>query len=409
MHNAADHQVAAKSRRPQWEVADVFRAHGSDYRQQHSLPRVHLRVMRAIETCRTAALGGHVEKCDHCGFERISYNSCRNRHCPKCQSLAKARWMENRKAELLPVGYFHSVFTLPHELNPLVLCNKKTLFDILFKAVSDTLLEFGADPKHGLGGKLGCIAILHTWDQTLQDHFHLHCLIPGGALSSDGSSWTHARKNYLFSVKALSKAFRGKFIHLLKKAFKENRLIFPGKASSLASTRMFVRLLNQLWKKQWVVYSKKPFAGPENVLDYLGRYTHRVAITNHRITAVENGVVRFRYRDRRDHEKFKFMTLAAEEFIRRFLLHTLPDSYVRIRLFGFLANKCKERCLALCRKALHYNPEPPNSSPIDSRSLLLHLTGIDLDRCPRCSQGTMYSVKILPLDTTFAPNPMDSS
>ena len=408
MHQTAD-QVAAKSRRPQWEVADVFCSCGPDYRRQHSLPRIHLKVMRAIETCRTAALGGHVEKCDRCGFERVSYNSCRNRHCPKCQSLAKARWMENRKAELLPVGYFHSVFTLPHELNPLVLCNKKILYDILFKAVSDTLQEFGADPKHGLGGKLGCIAILHTWDQTLRDHFHLHCLIPGGVLSPDGTSWTHARKNYLFPVKALSKAFRGKFLYLLKKAFKESRLIFPGKTSSFASTRMFTRLLNQLWKKQWVVYSKKPFAGPENVLDYLGRYTHRVAITNHRIAAVENGMVRFRYRDRRDHEKMKVMTLTAEEFIRRFLLHTLPDSYVRIRHFGFLANKCKERCLTLCRKALHCTQKPGNSSPMDSRSLLLHLTGIDLNRCPHCSQGTMYIVKILPLNTPSIPYPMDSS
>ena len=288
--NAIKHTVEEQTQqgRAKWEVADIFRQYGEAYRLKHGLPASHLKVMHDIEVCRTSYLGGHIEQCDSCGFERNAYNSCRNRHCPKCQALTKARWLEARKAELLPVVYFHNVFTLPHEINPIALCNKKVIFDILFKSVSETLLQFGRNPKNGLGGKLGFIAILHTWDQTLMDHFHLHCVIPSGCLSLDDSQWIAGRENFLFRVEPLSEVFQGKFIHYLEKAFEKGKLIFPGKTEPLGTSKGFKDLKNQLWAKNWVVYSKAPFAGPEQVLDYLGRYTHRVAISNHRIVEVKN-------------------------------------------------------------------------------------------------------------------------
>ena len=264
--------------RPRWEVADVFRKYGEAYRHAQRLPLSHLEVMHAIEVCRTESLGGHVERCDACGFERHAYNSCRNRHCPKCQALAKAAWLEARKADLLDVGYFHVVFTLPHALNPIALRNKKTVYDLLFRAAADTLQTFAAAPRNGLGGKIGFTAVLHTWDQQLRDHVHLHCLVPAGALAPDRSRWIHARNGFLFPVKALSKVFRGKFIASLRQAHRGARLRFPGKTASLAAPAAFGQLLNARWKKPWVVYAKPPFGGPETVLDYLGRYTHRVAI-----------------------------------------------------------------------------------------------------------------------------------
>ena len=277
--------------RPRWEVADVMRLHGEAYCRAHPPPLSHLKIMRAISVCRTPALGGHLGRCGSCGFERNAYNSCRNRHCPKCQALVKARWLEARTAELLPVGYFHVVFTLPHELNPIILCNKAVVLKILFNAVSRTLLQFGRDPRNGLGGKLGFLAVLHTWDQKLSDHFHLHCLIPAGALSPDGPPWLHAPKNFLFPVKARSRVFRGKFVDLLKKAFAQRRLIFPGRTESLGTPEGFDILLAQLYGKNWIVYCKAPFGGPQKVFDYLGRYTHRVAISNHRIKAIKDGTV----------------------------------------------------------------------------------------------------------------------
>ena len=244
------------SRKPPFEVADIFREYGVSYCDKHNLPLSHLKVIHAIEVCRTAALGGHKERCDSCGFERNAYNSCRNRHCPKCQALAKAKWLEKRKSELIPVKYFHAVFTLPHELNPLVLCNKKETFDLLFKTVPETIEQFATDPNNGLGGKIGFIAILHTWDQKLRDHIHLHCLIPAGVLASDGSRWIHTKKDFLFSVRALSKVFRGKFIDYLKKSYAKDKLIFPGTRSHLGTEVGFFDLINRLWKKEWVVYYK---------------------------------------------------------------------------------------------------------------------------------------------------------
>jgi hypothetical protein len=386
---------------PGYEVADIFRKYGEQYRSDHPLPLSHLKVMHDIEVCRTAYLGGHLEQCDCCGFQRISYNSCRNRHCPKCQTLTKARWLEARKVELLPVTYFHNVFTLPHELNPLTLCNKEVVFRILFKAVSETLMQFGANPENGLGGKLGFTCVLHTWDQTLLDHFHLHCLIPSGALSSNGDRWLSAREDFLFSVRALSKVFRGKFIDLLKQAFAKDDIIFPGAIQHLKTQEEFLKLLKQLWEKDWVVYSKKPFAGPQQVLDYLGRYTHRVAISNNRIIGIDNGQVSFTYKDRKNNDSRKVMTLKADEFIRRFLLHVLPDRFMRIRHFGFLANRSKKHNLGLCRQLLGLSPELPEVAKKTSRELMFDLTGIDPTKCPQCTRGTMIVIREFPDFSAF--------
>ena len=253
-------------------LADIFRAYGESYRRNRPLPVSHLKVMRAVERCRTAALGGHIERCDSCGYERPAYNSCRNRHCPKCQSLAKVKWLDQQKSELLPVEYFHRVFTLPHELNGLILTNKKILLSHLFKAVGETLLDFG---RTRLGGQIGLITVLHTWDPTLLDHFHLHCLVPAGALSFDQKRWSHGRKNFLFPVRALSVVLRGKFLDLLKKTFDQNQLLFVGQTAPLADPLAFKLLISALRKKPWIVYAKKPFGSPNTVLDYLGRYTHR--------------------------------------------------------------------------------------------------------------------------------------
>jgi hypothetical protein len=373
----ASDKLAAGENRQRPELADIFRQYGEDYRKTHRLPAVHRKVMRAVEVCGTAELGGHLKQCDRCGFEHPSYNSCRNRHCPKCQSLAKAKWLEKQSAELLPVGYFHLVFTLPHLLNGLILAHKKILLSLLFKAVSETLLEFG---QRRFGGTVGIIAVLHTWDQKLQDHFHLHCLVPAGALSWDHSRWINARPNFLFPVKALSVVFRGKFLDLLQQAGAKGKIETPNEK------------LQDLRHKNWVVYAKKPFGSPQTVLDYLGRYTHRVALSNDRILSVQNNQVTFSYRDRKDKDRLKSMTLDAQEFIRRFLLHVLPDGFMRIRHFGFLANRTKRHALPQCRKLLGLNPALPEIAKSSAHDLLLELTGIDLNRCPRCQTGTMIVV-----------------
>lgn len=382
--------------KPKLEVADIFRDHSEAYRANHPLPASYLKVMHDIEVCRTAYLGGHIEKCDTCGAEINAYNSCRNRHCPKCQALTKARWLEARKAELLPLTYFHSVFTLPHEINSIALCNKKVVLGILFKSVSQTLLQFGKNPENGLGGKLGFIAILHTWDQKLSDHFHLHCVIAGGALSFDNDRWIAGREGFLFHVKALSEVFQGKFIDYFQRAFANGELIFPGNTQRFGTSKGFSALIDQLWAKDWVVYSKRPFGGPEQVLDYLGRYTHRVAISNHRIINVENGKVTFQYTDRKDNYTLKDMTLEAEELIRRFLLHVLPEGFMRIRRFGFLANRCKKEKLGRCRQLLGLSPQLPKPGKKTTQELMLQLTGIDVTRCPFCKKGTMKVVGKIP-------------
>ena len=382
------------------ELADIFRAYGESYRRNHPLPVSHLKVIEAVERCRTAVLGGHIERCDSCGFERPAYNSCRNRHCPKCQSLAKLKWLDKQKSEILPVGYFHLVFTLPHELNGLILTNKKILLSHLFKVVGETLVDFG---QTRLGGQIGLITVLHTWDQTLLDHFHLHCLVPAGALSHDQMRWTPARKNFLFPIKALSLVFCGKFLDLLKSAFARNQLLFVGQTASLADPVAFQLLIKVLRKKPWIVYAKNPFGSPVHVLDYLGRYTHRVALSNDRILSAHNGEVTFSYRDRKNEDRKKTMTLDAHEFIRRFLLHVIPKGFVRVRHFGFLANRSKSH-LARCRQLLDLNPTVPTLPQRSVHELMLQLTGIDITRCPLCQKGTLVFLANLP-----AFSPWDSS
>ena len=391
------------------ELADVFRLYGEAYRQSHPLPPSHLKVMRLIEICRTTELGGHLERCDRCGHERPAYNSCRNRHCPKCQTMAKERWIEARRQDLLPVSYFHDVFTLPHELNPLVLVNKTVCFNILFRSVAETLQAFAADPRWKLQGRLGFIAVLHTWTQQLFDHFHLHLLIPAGALSIGGSHWVPAQGKHLFHYDPVSRAFRHRFLSELKEAYQNGDLAFPGTVAHLQSRPAFYALVNALYEKHWVVYSKRPFAGPQQVLDYLGRYTHRVAISNDRILSVENERVTFSYRDRSDGNRVKTATLSAEEFIRRFLLHVVPSGFMRIRHFGFLANACKQRDLARIRELLGQTEPLPEGRSETVRELMARLTGIDISRCPQCEEGTMVVVGPLPkppsLHTTYVRGP----
>lgn len=388
--------TAQADARPAHEVGDIFRLHGAAYREQHALPLHHLRVMRALEVCRTAALGGHIEQCDHCGHRRPVYNSCRNRHCPKCQALAKAQWLADRQAELLPVGYFHNVFTLPHELNDLLAANQQVLYALLFHSVAETLQEFAHDPQHGLGGQLGFVAVLHTWDQKLLYHVHLHCVIAGGALAADGSRWLPARRNYLFSVKAMSRVFRGKYLAGLQRAFAKEELVFPGRLADWASPEKFQQRLSRCWQKDWVVYSQRPFAGPEKVLDYLSRYTHRVAISNHRLRSSDAGRVTFDYRDRRDGNQLKQLTVSADEFIRRFLMHVVPPGFCRIRHYGFLGNKVKAERLQRCRTLLGQSTPTVAEAPSAAVAWLLCWTGMDVTKCPQCKEGTMVVVERLP-------------
>ena len=380
--------------RPRWELSDIFRLHGPAYRRAHRLPFDQLKAMRAIEVCRTAALGGHLDRCDSCGFEHPAYNSCRNRHCPKCPSLAQAQWLERQQGELLPVGYFHMVFTLPHALNPIALTNMRPMVHMLFRAVSETLADFARTHLHG---QLGFLAVLHTWDQTLGDHFHLHCLIPGGALSFDRNRWIRVRPRFLFHVRALSIVFRAKFLDRLDQAFQRGQLQFPGATKPLANPIAFQRLRASLKKKKWVVYAKRPFASPETVLDYLGRYTHRVAISNRRILSLDDQQVCFLYRDRKVGDQRKTMTLAADEFIRRFLLHVLPRGLMRIRHYGFMANRYKAQNLARCRQLLaSAASQTPQSEP--------RTWARPKPRpCPSCRAGTMQPIRTLP------PQPWDSS
>ena len=375
------------------EVADIFRQHGPAYRESHGLPVNHLRVMRAIEACRTAVLGGHKDKCDHCGHLEISYNSCRNRHCPKCQTLAKEKWIEARGKDLLPVEYFHVVFTIPSELNTLVLLNRKVMYDLLFCSVSETLMELANDRKH-LGAKPGVICILHTWGQNLMEHPHIHCIVTGGGL--DGGSWVSCRKGFLIPVRVMSALFRGKFLDLLQKSFKADNIVFSGSISQLKEPETFESFRRHLYNKKWVVYCKPPFDGAKGVLQYLGRYTHRIAISNNRILANQNGKVSFLWRDYADDNRQKTMTLKADEFIRRFLLHVLPHRFVRIRHFGLLANRNRKDNIALCREILADKSSPKENLKKETwQEQLLRITGIDVTICPVCQKGKMQRIEIL--------------
>jgi predicted Zn-ribbon and HTH transcriptional regulator len=374
-----------------WEIADIFRLHGESYRQTHMVSAAQAKVMDAIMVCRTAQLGGHAEQCPQCGFERYAYHSCRNRHCPTCQTFTKANWVAARRAELLPAPYFHTVFTLPHMLNPLILGNKRLLLGLLFRTASATLLQFG---RQNLGGQLGAIMVLHTWDQRLQAHFHLHALVPGGALAEDGTHWVPTHPQFLFPVKALGKVFRGKFLEAFQQPAFTHALCVNEQTAHLHTKAGFAQLLDHLYAQNWVVYAKRPFTGPEHVIEYLGRYTHRVAIANHRIVDVRDGQVRFTYRNRQQGDQLQTLTLSAHAFMQRFLLHTLPLGFVRIRHYGLLANRCKAQAVRQCRQALGHTPDPPVVRPKTVAQWMQQWTGIDITRCPQCGHQPLLRTPV---------------
>ena len=382
----------------QVELADIFRLYGDDYRRSYAVSYEQLKVMHHIEICRTAELGGHVEQCDRCAFEQIAYNSCRDRHCPKCQTLAKEQWLNDRKAELLGCSYFHLVFTLPHDLNPIILSNKKTTVNILFAAVNQSLQAFAKDPQWRLEGRLGFISVLHTWSQTLIDHFHLHCLIPAGALSFKKDRWIPARDSFLFKITSLSKEFRKRYLKLLLSAYLKDRLVFSKKTAALESKQNFQQLINSVSNTKWIAYAKRPFAGPQQVLEYLGRYTHRVAISNNRIISIDNGRVTFTYRDRQKDNEIKKMTLVADEFIRRFLLHVLPKGLMKIRYFGFLSHTNKKEQIPLIRNLIDPYATLPEKINESINEMMLRLTGIDITCCPQCKKGKMIRIRKLSIE-----------
>ncbi len=395
------------------EVADVFRTYGDDFlaRWGHVLSHQQTKAFEDIRACRTAALGGHVAQCDQCGHCAISYNSCRNRSCPKCQAAARAKWLAEREAELLPVKeYFHVVFTLPQQIAGLALQNARRIYSILFHAVAETLLTIAADPKH-LGAAIGFLAVLHTWGQNLHLHPHIHCVVPGGGISLDQSQWIACRKSFFLPVKVLSHLFRKKVLFHLRKAFQKGKLQFNGDLQSLAQPAAFEALCEQAARIEWVVYAKRPFGGPEQVLKYLARYTHRVAISNSRLISMADGRVTFEWKDYADGNQTKTMTLEAVEFIRRFLLHVLPSGFVHIRHFGFLANRKRKEKLALCRSLLPARQTAIEASAVSSDGNSATEEPLP-HRCPVCKTGRMIFIQVLTaaaLDCLLEPTFADSS
>jgi hypothetical protein len=383
------------------ELAEVFTRHGARFRAAHGLAPVQYRAMRAIEACRTERLGGHVERCESCGVLRFHFHSCRNRSCPKCQTLAKERWLEARHAELLPVPYVHLVFTLPHELNALAQGNPRAIYTLLFETVSATLIEFGENPRW-LGGQIAATLVLHTWGQTLTQHLHLHCLVAAGALGSHGQ-WISSRRGFLFPIQALSAVFRGKFLAALSRAFDIGQIQFGGSTSALGEPSERARFLAQFRKTSWVVYAKKPFGGAPQVLDYLSRYTHRIAISNNRLLSIDDAHVRFRYKDYANGNRRKVMSLEANEFIRRFLLHVLPTGFMRIRHYGLIANCAKRVKLAHARSALTYQLPLPAQPPESIEAFWLRVAQLDIHQCPHCRTGRM--VVIGPISPALARAP----
>lgn len=377
--------------RNKFEVQDVFNEFGTEYRKKHKLPlRMH-KVMNAIESCRTEKLGGHVKVCDSCGTIQISHNSCRNRHCPKCQGSARDKWIFNRKRDLLPIDYFHVVFTVPDSLNSLFLINQREMYNILFRANSETLLELAKEKLHA---EVGFISILHTWGQNLMDHPHIHNIVTGGGLSSDEKHWISSKKKFLIHVNVLSGRFKDKFLYYLEKAYDNKKLQFEGKIKDLGTLFNFKRMLHSLKYTKWVVYCKPPFSTPENVLEYIGRYSHRVAISNNRIINIESGKVTFKWRDYKDGNKIKLMTINADEFIRRFLLHVLPERFVKIRYYGLLGNRKRRANLKKARELLNVNPiEAPL---LEWADYLIKVKGIDFNLCPCCREGRLIIHKIIP-------------
>lgn len=384
------------------DIAHIFREHIEDYQRKYPLQGQHYKIVYDELSCRTAYLGGHIDKCDQCEAERVVYNSCRNRHCPTCQNMPRERWLKARKQELLPLTYFHTVFTLPHELNPIIVSNKKVMLDILFKSVAETLLTFGHHPKNGLGGKLGFIAILHSWDQRLNAHFHLHCLIAGGAITEDGKDFKPCTHGYLFNEEALGLVFRGKFMEYMSQAYQSGSLTLPGICAPYERPEKFKQFTNNLFLHNWVVSVQKPITRPEFVLEYLGRYTHRVAISNQRIISLKDGLVTLTYKNRKTN-KIDTITIDAVEFIRRFLLHALPQGFVRVRHFGFLANRNKTANLAKLRRLLDLPPQKDKAVEQSMEEMIRELTGIDITTCPCCKKGTMQLVAEIPIYTGLSP------
>ena len=402
--------------RPRIELADVIKTHGDAFLEAYgdTLSPEQRRALADLARCRTASLGGHVEACDRCGYRQIAYNSCRNCHCPKCQATEAARWVEARAAELLPVEYFHVVFTLPAALGPLALQNPRVVYDLLFRTAAETLLQIAADPRH-LGAEVGFLAVLHTWGQNLQHHPHVHCVVPGGGLSADGSRWVACPDNFFLPVRVLSRVFRGKFLTGLRTAFERCRLKFRGRLARLADADRFNRLLVDAVKTEWVVYAKPPFGGPRRVLKYLARYTHRVAISNRRLVGMEDGRVRFRCKDYARGCKRRTMELEATEFLRRFLLHVLPTGFVRIRHYGLLANRRRREKLAVCRELLGAAVSPEVISP-EALALATPLSlevGVTETRCatlcPKCGVGRMVIIGELPPVPQSARGPASQS
>lgn len=387
--------------RPPLEVADLVRAAGDPFleRNRHWLGWKHVKVLLAIGRCRTAALGGHLDQCSRCGHRAISYNSCRNRHCPKCQISARERWIAARQQELFPTPYAHIVFTLPRHLVPLVLQNKRLLYGLLFRASAESLLELARDPKH-LGAEIGFFSVLHTWSQKLTLHPHVHCVVPAGGLSSDHARWIPSRKNFFLPKQVLSRVFRGKFVTALKESFRNGQLRLAGNLEWLAKPKTFDAWLRPLYRQDWIVYLKRPFGGPRHVLQYLGRYTHRVAISNHRLVAFSDGRVTFRWRDSAHQNQQKLMTLSLDEFLRRFLRHILPKGFVRIRHFGFLANRRRAALLPICFDRLG------TSQPTSAES---HGTAtdqsMDLYRCPHCGEPMVIVQRLTPADIQLRSPP----
>jgi hypothetical protein len=381
---------------PPFEVADIVREYGEAFRATHHVSHEQARVLRALVQCRTAALGGHVEACERCGTERLCYNSCRNRHCPKCQGSARAKWLAAEQALLLPIPYFHAVFTLPHLLNPLIRVNQRALCDLLFRTAAQTLQEFARNPTH-LGAELGITAVLHTWGQTLTEHVHVHCVVTGGGLSADGTQWHAGRRRFLFAVKALGQVFREKYLAGLEQLRRQQRLTFAGESLTLAEDAAWIAFRQQLYAKPWVVYAKPPWGSPEQVLKYLSRYTHRVALANSRLVFVGNSVVRFQYKDYAAQGTTKLMELPATEFLRRFLSHLVPPGFMRIRHYGLLANRTRQEKLTRARQLLAVvaataiavlptrNGEPAAAGPVPAPSAL----------CPVCGVGRLRLIERL--------------
>ena len=371
------------------EIADIFKDKFEDFLSKYNLPSDKIKAINAIINCRTSAYGYHIDKCNECGETQFSYNSCRNRHCPKCQSLAGKKWLKKRIEELLPVHYFHVVFTIPDDINLVMLTNQKKMYQIFFEAMSQTLLDLSKDKYKA---RTGIISILHTWGQNISYHPHIHCIIPGGGLTEDKFNWNHSKKKFLISIKILSQVFKGKFMELFKNSCKKKEISFTGENIKLNNKFNLKRLLNDLYNKNWIVFAKRPFGGPKQVLKYLGRYTHKIAISNSRILKYEDGNVSFTWKDYKDDGKSKIMTLKVEEFIRRFLLHVLPSGFFKIRYYGIFSNRIRKKTTELCRKILNKLNDNISKIVEDCKDILTEIVGENKNICSCCKKGNMQII-----------------